>query len=248
MAVKRKKIKEKPVYDCTLPQNTKPEIAFLTEPEQTALLSVIPNTTHGRAIQFLLGTGMRVSELCGLKWSDFQSDEIHVERVNMTIQDWRDDGYINVETLPKTTRGKRIIPLTKTLITLLNQQSLAQKQECLKTGRKFDDKDGYIFANALGNPANRNNIARAFRSLCKNAGIESRGIHTLRHTFATNWVRHLLSWLFAFERYIHHMSLPSSTPPSRRSRQKLPKTQQVKGKMWRYFGNTRVVRFVPVQR
>lgn len=190
MAVKRKKIRENPVYDCTLPQNTKPEIAFLTESEQEALLSVIPNTTHGRAIRFLLGTGMRVSELCGLKWADFQSDGIHVERVNMTIQDWRNDGYINVETLPKTTRGKRIIPLTQTLIILLNRQRVAQKQECLKTGRAYDEKNGYIFANILGNPADRSNIARAYRSLCKKAGIEPRGIHTLRHTFATNWVRH----------------------------------------------------------
>ena len=188
-AVKRKKIRENPVCDCTLPQNVKPEIAFLTESEQTALLAVLPDTTHGRAIKFLLGTGMRVSELCGLKWADFQTDGIHIDRVNMTVQDWRDDGYINVETLPKTTRGKRVVPLTKTLISILNRQSTAQKKDCLKTGRKYDEKNGYIFANTLGNPADRHNIARAYRSLCKKAGIEPRGIHTLRHTFATNWVR-----------------------------------------------------------
>ncbi len=73
---------------------------------------------------------------------------------------------------------------------LLNRQRLAQKQECLKVGRQYDEKDGYIFANMLGNLADRHNIARAFRNLCKKARIESRGIHTLRHTFATNWVRH----------------------------------------------------------
>ncbi|MBR6901070.1 MAG: tyrosine-type recombinase/integrase, partial [Synergistaceae bacterium] len=65
---------------------------------------------------------------------------------------------------------------------------LAQKQECLKTGRTYDEKNGYIFANILGNPADRSNIARAYRSLCKKAGIEPRGIHTLRHTFATRCV------------------------------------------------------------
>ena len=189
-AVKRKKIRENPVYDCTLPQNVKAEIAFLTEEEQSALLPVLPETTHGRAIRFLLGTGMRVSELCGLKWSDYQSDGIHIDRINLTIQDWHDDGYVNIETVPKTDRGKRVVPLTKTLVTLLIRQRTAQIQECLKTGRKFDEKEGYIFANALGRPADRNNLARAFRSLCKKAGIEPRGIHALRHTFATNWVRH----------------------------------------------------------
>ena len=49
---------------------------------------------------------MRVSELCGLKWKDIQTDGIHVARINMTIKDWQEDGYINVETLPKTISGK----------------------------------------------------------------------------------------------------------------------------------------------
>lgn len=189
MAVKRKKIRENPCNDVELPAYVKPEIAFLSDSEQETLKKHIPDTTHGRAIRFLLGTGMRVSELCGLKWKDIQTDGIHVERINMTIEDWKNDGYINVENLPKTTRGKRIIPLTETLKRILNRQQLAQKQECLKTCRTFDDTDGYIFANTLGKPADRNNLSRSFRSICKKAGIDGRGIHSLRHTFATNWVR-----------------------------------------------------------
>lgn len=58
----------------------------------------------------------------------------------------------------------------------------------MKTGRPFE-RDGYIFANAVGNPADRSNLGRAFRAMCKDAGIVGRGVHSLRHTFATNWIR-----------------------------------------------------------
>ncbi len=187
-AQKLKKIRFNPCDDAELPANKKVEIKFLNTDEQDALKKVIPDSTHGRAVRFLLGTGMRVSELCGLKWTDIQPDGIHVERSNMTIEDWRNDGYINVEDCPKTTAGKRVIPLNKTLLALLDTQRKAQAKECLKTGRSFE-RDGYVFANAIGNPADRSNLGRSFRAMCKNAGIAGRGIHSLRHTFATNWVR-----------------------------------------------------------
>ena len=106
----------------------------------------------------------------------------------MTIEDWKNEGYINVEDIPKTAAGKRVIPANKTLLAILEAQRKAQAKECLKSGRPFEN-DGYIFANAAGNPADRHNLGRAFRAMCKNAGITDRGIHTLRHTFATNWIR-----------------------------------------------------------
>ena len=58
-----------------------------------------------------------------------------------------------------------------------------------RMGEEPGKANGYIFANALGNPANRHSIARTFRSLCDHTGIPRRGIHALRHTFATNWVQ-----------------------------------------------------------
>lgn len=189
-AAKMKKIRFNPTEDVKLPENVKPEIKYLTLEEQAALLRCLPDSTHGRAIRFLLGTGMRVSELCGLKWKDVKADGIHVERINMTIKDWREEGYTNVETLPKTTSGKRVIPAPPALLALLEEQRKAQMEECLRLGCPFDRVNGYIFANALGHPADRNNIARTFRAICKQAGIEGRGVHALRHTFATNWVQH----------------------------------------------------------
>lgn len=131
---------------------------------------------------------MRVSELCGLKWKDVRQDSIRVERINLTVKDWQEDGYTNVETPPKTASGKRTIPLSAPLKAILEEQRKAQLEQRLKAGSAWSDK-GYIFANGLGHPADRHNIARTFRSLCDASGIPRRGVHTLRHTFATNWVQ-----------------------------------------------------------
>lgn len=190
-AVNLQKIFRNPTDSVVLPDNTKPDIKFLNQAEQQAVLMNLPDNTHGRAIRFLLGTGMRVSEMCGLKWNDIKEDGIHVERTNMTIKDWREDGYINVETLPKTSAGKRVIPIGNALKSLLNEQRSAQYEEILHAGTAWagNKANGYVFANALGKPNDKHNISRTFRRICDLSGIERRGIHALRHTFATNWVQ-----------------------------------------------------------
>ena len=48
----------------------------------------------------------------------------------------------------------------------------------------------FIFANALGKPADRHNLNRVFQSVLDENNLQRRGVHALRHTFATNWVQH----------------------------------------------------------
>lgn len=183
-----------PVKGVKLPTMDKPEIQFLSHDEQAAFLAACPSTTNGRALRLLLYTGMRVSELCGLKWQDVQEDGLHVERINMTIKDLQEDGYVNVTTPPKTKAGKRIIPLTQQARFLLEEQRGVHLRERLKAGSAWATDDtgkpsSYIFANRIGHPADRHNLNRAFRGILDKIGLPGRGVHTLRHTFATNWVQ-----------------------------------------------------------
>lgn len=182
------KIKRNPINAVTLPANQKTEIPYLTRQEQAAFLAAVPSTTSGRALRFLLGTGLRVSEICGLQWKDIKDDGLHVERINLTIKDLEEDGYINVTTPPKTKTGRRTIPLSPALHAILDDQRRHQAQERLKAGSAWQG-GGYIFANALGNPADRHNLNRAFRSVLDKAQLPPRGVHALRHTFATNWAQ-----------------------------------------------------------
>lgn len=179
-----------PVKGVKLPTMEKPEIQFLSRDEQKSFLSACPSTTNGRALRFLLGTGMRVSELCGLKWQDIQEDGLHVERSNMTIKDWQEDGYVNITTAPKTKAGKRVIPLTPKLRAILDEQRSTQLRERLKTGSAWaiDDtgkSSTYIFANRVGSPADRHNLNRTFRGILDKAGLPARGVHALRQSYTS---------------------------------------------------------------
>lgn len=98
-------------------------------------------------------------------------------------------------TPPKTTAGKRIIPLPDALRALLEEQRRAQMQERLHAGSAWDGGEpgkgsAFIFANALGKPADRHNLNRVFQSVLDANNLQRRGVHALRHTFATNWVQH----------------------------------------------------------
>ena len=98
-------------------------------------------------------------------------------------------------TPPKTTAGKRIIPLPDALRALLEEQRREQMRERLHSGSAWDGGEpgkgsAFIFANALGKPADRHNLNRVFQSVLDENNLQRRGVHALRHTFATNWVQH----------------------------------------------------------
>ena len=181
-ALENQLISRNPAAFTKLPKQEQKEIEFLTAAEQSELLSILPATTHGRAIHFSLGTGLRASELCGLRWRDIENDGIQIRQTCVLVKGKPVIGE------PKTKAGRRFIPLSAKLKYILTQQKQAQRIERLKAGSVWTDGD-YVFASAIGTPLDRNNLARTYRGLLKKKGLASRGLHTLRHTFATNWVQ-----------------------------------------------------------
>ena len=95
---------------------------------------------------------------------------------------------------PKTKAGKREIPLTDAMQKLLEYQKKLQKEIRLKAGSAWlggapGDGATYIFATEIGTPMDRTNLGRALRTYLKQCKLKNRGVHALRHTFATNCVR-----------------------------------------------------------
>ena len=121
-----------------------------------------------------LYTGLRLGELCALQWDDIDF-EGKTLTVNRTVQRIAVPGYttktILLETNPKSESSQRTIPLTSELLQVLTQ---------------FKGEHPYVFGGEK--PLDPRTMQYRFKRILKDAGIEIRNFHTLRHTFATNCI------------------------------------------------------------
>jgi integrase len=125
-------------------------------------------------------TGMRSSELRGLRWGDvdFETKAVHVRRradYRRTIGD------------PKSAAGTRAIPLIDLVANALRTHRLASK---------WAGADDYVFCNSVGRITFHESIqARGFIPVQVAAGINPAlyGLHSLRHFYA--------SWLIGLRHY-----------------------------------------------
>ncbi|MDL2318679.1 site-specific integrase [Eubacteriales bacterium OttesenSCG-928-A19] len=180
---------------------TQAEINPLTLEEQRLLLAHLPDTTAGRALAFFLRTGLRASELCGLQWGDIDADSFHVQRSAQYVSIPKDQQVDSVKCIldiesTKTRSSNRHIPLTDAVRSILEAQRVAQIRQRLVVGVLWNcgtpgQGECYVFATRVGTVMDRNNLSRTLRAALKKAGIESRGVHALRHTFATNGIIHV---------------------------------------------------------
>lgn len=126
-------------------------------------------SSAGLQILFMLETGLRIGECCGLKWSDVKDKRLYIRRQadNNGIKDWT-----------KSSAGKRDIPLTD------------RAQEILKDIKAFNDSHNYkadwIFQS--DNPdydyrLSYNAADRKLRKLCKRIGTANKSPHKLRKTY-----------------------------------------------------------------
>ena len=195
-AYQNKLILSNPADFVQMPKGEHKEIQFLSLEEQTALLSNLPDSTCGNAIRFIMGTGLRASELCGLRWEDITDDSFSIRRSAQYAPDMGSEKHAAKLSVnpPKTKAGRREIPLLPDAKAVLEEQRKRQMKERLKAGTAWRaDEAGrgscYVFASELGDVLDRSNLARVLRKALKQAGIKSMGLHALRHTFATNAVR-----------------------------------------------------------
>ena len=119
-----------------------------------------------------LTTGLRLGEICGLMWSDFDARKGTL-RVNRTLH--KEKGGRVVVGAPKTCAGTRTIVLPSSTAELLRL-------------RKKASFSAWIFHNPL-QPEAPMNPATAYRQLKKiltETGLPDIRFHDLRHTFATH--------------------------------------------------------------
>ena len=126
-------------------------------------------------------TGMRRSELCGLRWDMVDLDAGYL-RVTRTLQ--RIDGLGIVVGQPKTTRSRRTVSLGQTAICILRTLRVEQAERRLSIGPLWHDT-GYVFTNADGSPVVGDRLTKEFSKLVKVSGLPHLSFYGLRHTAAS---------------------------------------------------------------
>lgn len=181
-----------PTDNASIPKQEKKEMRVLSTYEQSALIGVLHLHRLGFAIMFDLATGLRIGELCALKWSDvnFNKRTVKISRTlqrikkSMSAQINGENTTAILEGNVKTNSGFREIPLPDKIFKLLIQHQQNQIAEMNQLGCIYQN-NGYIFAMPYGTCVEPHTMRDALDFLLKAAGIEHANFHSLRHTFAT---------------------------------------------------------------
>ena len=163
---------------CKVTQKSlKSGICVLTEDEQARLLTILGPKPTGKNLGILLSlrTGLRVGEVCALKWGDISADcsRLDVRRTVQRISD--QDGSTRLcFGAPKSSNSMREIPLSPALGELLRQTR--------------GDDAAFVVSGCPDAPVEPRTMQRHFKTVLRHAEIRDLNFHVLRHTFATRCV------------------------------------------------------------
>lgn len=162
------------------PKVPKKKIQVLTKEHQKLLEEKLKNDNNEESfgIFICLYTGVRIGELCGLKWKniDLENNVIKIEKTLIRIKNY--DKNINKKTIvildePKSASSIRNIPIPDFIVPILKKYKKYDECFFLTGNKKFIEPRSYT---------------NHYKSIMKSINIDIYNFHALRHTFATRCV------------------------------------------------------------
>lgn len=165
------------------------EIAVWSDAEIRTILNGFDEADSRFRHRFLLVlayyTGCRKSELLGLTYGDISADGV---RITKTLADCT-DGIKNGKmvsrldvTDPKTASSIRTVPIDPIVLDELRKHKAWHLEEQLRNNYRTD----FIFTTDSGEFYDPKNLDVALNRYYKRIGIETKPMHTYRHTYGTN--------------------------------------------------------------
>lgn len=162
-------------------EQKKQELDVLSISHQRRIMQHVINnfTFRNLGIYICLSTGMRIGEVCALKWGDINlmTETISVcrtiERIYI-IDDDRRRTELVIGT-PKTKNSVRDIPMSRELSKLIRPL------------KKVMNDDYYILTNEA-NPTEPRTYRNYYKQFLKRLGVPELKFHGLRHSFATRCI------------------------------------------------------------
>jgi len=189
--LKKEEIEKNPCVGVVLPKNIKvnynKKMKFFTDQQ---IEKIVSESTYryqngnlryrfGYAVVVLLYTGMRISELIGLKWEfvNFEEKTIKIERNVVYVRNRVDPEnkkfYLLEQNSTKSAAGERVVYINKKV------------SEALQELKKINSSSDYVMNNTKDKIPHPQNMDDMFRRILKRCDITPCGVHALRHTFAS---------------------------------------------------------------
>ena len=161
------------------PQST--EMEMWDESATDRFIDAITEHRFRDFYQLALVTGMRRSELAGLRWENV---DLVTGRLSVVSTRQRIIGRGILEDQPKTRRSRRSIALGPETVELLHEIRGNQIEQKLTAGGAWQDT-GYVLTQADGRPMNPVQVSQEFTKIVRKAELPHLSLHGLRHAHAT---------------------------------------------------------------
>lgn len=168
----------------TIPKQAKSTIQILNETQQTKLESYVCSIAdpYKFGVYLCLYTGLRIGELCALRWSDVDSENstLSVNRTVLRVKNTMPNADKKTRLLinsPKTPSSERVIPLA------------GQLNSYLKSLREQESAIGNVYVlTGSSNFIEPRNYYERYKRYLESCGLNGFNFHALRHTFATRCI------------------------------------------------------------
>lgn len=198
-----------PVIEMVYPREIRKEMRVLSREEQFRFMNYLVTDMDECRFGILLAllTGLRIGELCALRWQDIRLEE-KIVCISSTMQRLKDLGEgaekktrVMISS-PKSENSLRKIPLTDDVVELCRKREPA-------------DSGAYVLTGEAKHYMEPRTLQYRLKHYAEECGIEGVHFHVLRHTFATRCVevgfdiKSLSEILghtnpkFTLERYVH---------------------------------------------
>ena len=197
-AVRIRYLPYNPASGCVLQKSAKAEIRPLEGEEITQFMQAIKGNPSEQVFYIALNTGMRLSEILGLRWSriDWKKQTIKVDAQLLVKR-----GKGTERRLGPTKNGKaHIFKVVMDVLKAARQQQLERK---LKAGPVWSNPLDLVFTDEAGNSIPHATVEHRFTRIMQSLGLEHR-FHDLRHTFACESIACGISLKTLSEALGHH--------------------------------------------
>ena len=181
-AVEAGLITRNPADAVKMPRVPPTQFTIVDRADIARFIELAKENPYGNEMVLLLLTGLRLGELCGLRWEDidFAAGTMHVQR--QLHQHWKDLSPIT----PPKYGEDRILHLAPEALALLREQRRRQAKQRLASNTWVDDdvsKD-LVFRADNGAPCGYKSVYRAVKEIGAKMDLPDLHPHDLRHSYA----------------------------------------------------------------